>query len=58
MLITVAAQSKVWTVFARSNAGDVVWIRLEAWMSVCAFIVLVLSCVYALQQADPPSKES
>jgi hypothetical protein len=38
------------------------WVRipLEAWISVCVYSVFVLSCVQvvALQQADPPSKES
>jgi hypothetical protein len=38
------------------------WVRIphEAWMSVCAFILLVLSCVYvaAFRRAHPPSKES
>jgi hypothetical protein len=58
--ITVAARSKTWTVSARSNAGIVGWISLEAWTSVCVHSVFVLSCVSvaALRRADPPSKES
>jgi hypothetical protein len=38
--VTVAARSKAWTVFVRSNTGI---IPLKAWMSVCAFI-LCLCC--------------
>jgi hypothetical protein len=38
------------------------WVRipLEAWMSVCAYSVFLLSCVHvaALRRADPPSKKS
>jgi hypothetical protein len=38
------------------------WVRipLKVWMSVCAYSVFVLFCVYvaALRRADPPSKES
>jgi hypothetical protein len=38
------------------------WVRipLEAWMSVCVYRVIVLSCVQvaALRRTDPPSKES
>jgi hypothetical protein len=37
------------------------WVRIshEAWMSVCAFILFVLSCVQvaSLRRANPPSKE-
>jgi hypothetical protein len=46
--------SPAWTL------GSWVRIPLEAWMSVCAFILFVLSCVQvtALRRADPPSKES
>jgi hypothetical protein len=43
MPLTVAARSKAWLVFSRSNAGIVVRVPLGAWMSVCAFI-LCLCC--------------
>jgi hypothetical protein len=54
MPITVAARSKAWIVFARSNAV------IKIWMSVCVYFVFVLFCVYvaALRRADLPSKES
>jgi hypothetical protein len=60
LLITVAARSKAWTVFARSK------VRYRGFESqlrhgcLCAFILFVLSCVQAaaLLLADPPSKES
>jgi hypothetical protein len=57
--MTMAALSETWTVFAISNAGKWVRIPLKAWMSVCAFILFVLSCVWVavLRRADPPSKE-
>jgi hypothetical protein len=56
----VAARSKAWTVFARSNAGIWVRIPIEAWMSVCVYSLFVLFCMYLadLWRADPPSKES
>jgi hypothetical protein len=56
----VAARSKEWNVFDRSNA--VIWVRiqLEAWMSVCVRSVFVLSCVKVevLRRADHSSEES
>jgi hypothetical protein len=57
--IIVAAWSKAWTIFARSNTGSWVRIQLETWMSVCFYSVFVLFCVEeaALRWADPPSKE-
>jgi hypothetical protein len=36
------ARSKAWTVFVRSNAGIVVRIALEAWMSLYVYSVFVL----------------
>jgi hypothetical protein len=52
--ITVAARSKAWTVFARSNTGVVGSDRTQG-MDVC----VRLFCVYvaALLRADPPYKE-
>jgi hypothetical protein len=59
--ITVAARSKAWTVFARSNTGIVgsnptwgmdVYVRL---FCVCAVLYVEVA---ALRLADPPSKES
>jgi hypothetical protein len=49
-----AARSKAWTVFARSNA-EIVGSNPTQGMD-----VFVLFCVYvaALRRADPPSKES
>jgi hypothetical protein len=56
--ITVAARSKTWNVFARSNAG-IVGYNLIQGMDVCVYSLFVLSCVVAaLRRADPPSKES
>jgi hypothetical protein len=51
--ITVAALSKAWTVFLRSNTGG------RGFESVCIYSVLVLFCVYvaALRRADLPSKK-
>jgi hypothetical protein len=44
--ITVATQSKAWTVFARSNTGDVGSNPIQGMgVCVCAYFVLVLSCV-------------
>jgi hypothetical protein len=42
--ITVAAQFKAWTVFARSNAG-IMGSNPTQGMDVCMFILFVLSCV-------------
>jgi hypothetical protein len=54
--ITVAARSKAWTVFARSNTG-IVGLNPTQGMDVCAFILFVLLFVQlaALRRADPPS---
>jgi hypothetical protein len=40
--------------------GSCVRIPLGAWMSVCVYSLVVLSCVQvaALRRSDPPSKES
>jgi hypothetical protein len=43
--ITMAARSKAWTVFARSNAGIVGSNPTQGWMSVCVYSVFMLSCV-------------
>jgi hypothetical protein len=51
---TVAARCKVWTAFARSNAGIVSSNRTRC-MDVCVYSVFVL--VAALRWADPPFKE-
>jgi hypothetical protein len=48
--ITVAARSKSWNVFARSNAGIVGWNPTQG-MDVCVWVA-------ALRRADSPSKES
>jgi hypothetical protein len=53
--ITVAARSKTWTVFARSNAG-VFGSNLTQGMDVCVYIYSVF--VLSLRRADPPSEES
>jgi hypothetical protein len=52
--ITVAASSSAQTL------GSWFRIPLQAWMSVCAYSVLVLSYVQvvALRRANPPSKKS
>jgi hypothetical protein len=57
--ITVAAQSKAWTVFARSTSG-VVGSNPTRGLDVCLRLLCVLSCVQvaALRRADPPSKDS
>jgi hypothetical protein len=56
--IMVAARSKAWTVFARSEAG-IVGSNPTQGMDVCVRLYRVLSCVQvaALRRADPPSKE-
>jgi hypothetical protein len=57
--ITVAARSKTWTVFARSNTGIVG--SNPTWdINICVYSVFVLSYVQvaALRWDDPPSKES
>jgi hypothetical protein len=60
MPITVAARSKAWTVFVRSNAG-IVGSNPTQGMDVCAWVysVFVLSCVQiaALRRADHSFKE-
>jgi hypothetical protein len=59
--ITVAARSKAWTVFPRSNAGFVGSNPTQGmYVYVCLFCVCVLSCVQveALRWTDPPAKES
>jgi hypothetical protein len=59
--ITVAARSKAWTVFARSNAGIVVSNPTQGMdVCVCVYFVFVLSCVLvaALRWAHHSSKES
>jgi hypothetical protein len=57
--ITLAEQSKAWTVFARSNAG-IVGLNPTLGMDVCIYSVFVLLCVQveALRRTDPSSKES
>jgi hypothetical protein len=60
--ITVAAWSKVLTVFARSNT-EIVCSNPTQGMDVCivcVYSVFMLFCVQAeaLQRADPPSEES
>jgi hypothetical protein len=56
----VAARSKTWKDFARSNTGIMGSNPIEAWMFVCVYFVFMLSCVQVavLRRADPPSKES
>jgi hypothetical protein len=61
MPITVAARSKAWTVFARSNAG-IVGSNPTQGMDVCivcvySLFVLFYVKVEAFRRADPPSKE-
>jgi hypothetical protein len=59
--ITVAARSKAWTVFARSNAGIMGSSPTENMdVCVCLFCVCVLAFVQVatLRRADLPSKES
>jgi hypothetical protein len=52
---TVAARSKAWTVFAHSNTG--IMGSNRTWgIDVCVSLFCVQ--VAALQQAEPPSKES
>jgi hypothetical protein len=61
MLIMVAAQSKAWIVFARSNAGIMGSNPTQGMdVCVCIYSVFVFSCVYltALWRADHSSKES
>jgi hypothetical protein len=56
-----AVRSKVWTVFARSDARIVGSIPTQVMdVCVCVYSVFVLFCMYlaALRRADPPSKES
>jgi hypothetical protein len=53
--ITVAARSRAWTVFARSNTGIVVSNPARG-MYVCVRLFCVQ--LAALRPADPPSKES
>jgi hypothetical protein len=57
---TVAARSKVWTVFARLNTGIVgsnPTLGMDVY--VCLFCVcVVLRVGSGLRRADPPSKES
>jgi hypothetical protein len=57
----VAARSKAWTVFARSDGG-IVGSNPTQGMDVCVFVysVFMLSCVEvaALRRADPLSKVS
>jgi hypothetical protein len=60
--VTVAARSKVWTIFARSEAG-IVGSNLTQGMDVwCVYVysVFVLSCISleALRRADHSSKVS
>jgi hypothetical protein len=57
--ITVAARSKTWKVFARSNTG-IVGSNPTWGIVVCFESVFVLLCVQvaALRRADPPPKES
>jgi hypothetical protein len=50
--VTVAAESKAWTIFDRSNAG-IVGSDLIQGMDVWVYSI----CVAALSRADPPSKE-
>jgi hypothetical protein len=61
MPIRVAARSKAWTLFARSDAG-IVGLNPTRGMDVCVCVysVFVLSCVQveALRRADHSSKES
>jgi hypothetical protein len=55
----VAARSKAFTVFSRSNAGIVGSNSTQVMdICVCVYSVFVLSCVTALRQADHSSKES
>jgi hypothetical protein len=57
----VAAQSKAWIIFSRSNAGTVGSNPIQG-MDVCVYVysVFVLSCVWvaALERAHHSSKES
>jgi hypothetical protein len=57
-LITVAAQAKAWTIFARSNTG-IMGSNPTQDMDVCVrlFCLHAVVCVQtaALQMADPPS---
>jgi hypothetical protein len=61
--MTVAARSKAWTLFARSNA-EIVGSNPTQGMDICVrlFCVCTVLCagsqVAAFQLADPPSKES
>jgi hypothetical protein len=57
MSITVAARSKAWNVFGRSNAGIMGSNPTEG-MDVCVrlFCACVVLCVAALRRADTPSK--
>jgi hypothetical protein len=61
MPITVAARSKAWTVFARSNTLSVGW-NPSRGMNVCVSLFCVCAVLFvqvaALRRADPPSKES
>jgi hypothetical protein len=56
--VTVTARSKVWTVFARSNAG-IMGSNPTRGMDICVrlFCVCVVLC-RALRRADPPAMES
>jgi hypothetical protein len=61
MPITVVALSKLWNIFARSNAGIVGSNPIQGVdISMFVYSVFVLSCVYlaALRRVDPPSKGS
>jgi hypothetical protein len=53
--ITVAMQSKAWSVFTHSNGGIVGLNPLKVWMTLCDYSVFVLFCVkvVALWLADP-----
>jgi hypothetical protein len=57
--LSLAARSKAWTAFARSNTG-VMGSNSTRGMDVCVYSVFVLSCVKvaALRQAHGTSKES
>jgi hypothetical protein len=55
--IKVAAQSKAWTIFARSKTGIVGSNPIRG-MDVCVRLFCVRTQVAALLRADPPSKES
>jgi hypothetical protein len=60
MPITVAARSKTWTAFARSNAEIVGSNPIPGLVVVRVYSVFVLFCIQieALRRADPQSKES